>query len=110
MARRQRSSPFGDLVIIVARLPWWACLLLGVVSFLVLRALAAPAAAPVVMQPGQIGVMAVQTMWKTFALAGEFVVPVACVLAAGVSGYRQRRRQTLVSGLARSPAVDALSG
>lgn len=96
MARRQRSSPFEDLISIVARLPWWACLLLGGV---VLRTLAAPSALQAVAQPGDIAAVAAQAKWKTFTLACEFVVPIACLVAAAISGHRQHQCRALVSGL-----------
>ena len=110
MARRQRSSPFEDLISIVARLPWWACLLLAVVSYVVLRSLAEPAAAPVLTHPGQLGAALAHTMWKTLAFYGQFLIPFACVIAAVISGIRQRRRGALVSGVAKSSAPDALNG
>ena len=31
MARRKKTSPFEDLIDLVAMLPWWACIALAIV-------------------------------------------------------------------------------
>ena len=108
MARRKKTSSLDDLVELVAMLPWWACLGLAVTSYLVLSALARPVAATGA-GPGAIAQMATQAIWKAFAFAGQFVVPLACVIAAGVSALRRHERGQLVSRVSTAGAPAALN-
>ena len=107
MARRKKTSPFEDLIDLVAMLPWWACIALAIVSYLVLSGLAKPVAVTAV-QPGDIAHVATQAMWKAFAYAGQFIVPAACVIAAVVSAYRRHERKQLVSNVTGASSSDAL--
>lgn len=107
MARRKKTSPFEELIDLVAMLPWWACIALAIVSYLVLSGLAKPVAVTAV-QPGDIAHVATQAMWKAFAYAGQFIVPAACVIAAVVSAYRRRERKQLVSNVIGANSSDAL--
>jgi restriction system protein len=107
MARRKKTSPFEDLIDLVAMLPWWACIALAIVSYLVLSGLAKPVAVTAV-QPGDIAHVATQAMWKAFAYAGQFIVPAACVIAAVVSAYRRHERKQLVSNVTVASSSDAL--
>ena len=107
MARRKKTSPFEDLIDLVAMLPWWACIALSAVSYVVLSALAKPVAITSV-QPGAIAQVATQAMWKAFAYAGQVIVPIACLIAAGVSAYRRHERNKLVSSVTSARSSDAL--
>lgn len=107
MARRKKTSPFEDLIDLVAMLPWWACIALAIVSYLVLSGLAKPVAV-IAVQPGDIAHVATQAMWKAFAYAGQFIVPAACVIAAVVSAYRRHERKQLVSNVTGAGSSDAL--
>jgi restriction system protein len=106
---RRKTSLFDDLVGAIARLPWWAALALGVVSYFVLHALAQPVAA-VGVKPGQMGQAMTQAMWKGLASVGQYLVPLACLVGAIVSAVGRHQRQQLVSGVAQGKASDALDG
>lgn len=90
-------------------LPWWAGVLLALFSFLLLHAIAAQpvVAAP---QPGQVGAMITQTLWKTLATFGQYVLPVICLAGAAMSAWRRKERQRLVVDVTQSKASDALHG
>ena len=107
MARRKKTSALDDLVELVAMLPWWACLGLALASYLLLSALARPVVVTGA-GPGAITQMATQAMWKAFAFAGQFIVPLACVIAAGVSASRRHERGQLVSRASTAGAPAAL--
>lgn len=64
MARRTRSGPADEFLDIVATMPWWAGVLLALVSHLLLHRAAAQVVSAT-MQPGQVSAMAGQTLWKT---------------------------------------------
>ena len=109
MARRKRTSTADDLLELVAMLPWWAGVLLALVSYFVLHNIASqPVVAPT--QPGQMGAMVTQSIWKSLATVGQYIAAFICVLGAITSAWRRRERKNLVADVARSKATDALNG
>jgi restriction system protein len=109
MARRRNTRPFEDLADLVSLLPWWAGVALALVFYVVLHRVAAQqviAAAA----PGQIGSMVTQTVWRSFATVGQYILPLICLAGAGLSAWRCRERQALVGNVAESKAADALDG
>lgn len=109
MARRKKTSPADDLIDLVALLPWWAGMAIAVVLYLVLHRVAAQQVA-VMTQPGQVGTVLTQTIWKSLAAIGQYVLPLICLVGAGTSAWRRRERKTLVHDVAQSNAADALDG
>ena len=109
MARRKKTSPAEDLMDLVAMLPWWAGVVLALASYLLLHGVASQ---PVVVttQPGQMSTMVTQTLWKTFASIGQYVLPIICLAGAGMSAWRRQERQRLVANVTQSKAGDALDG
>jgi len=109
MARRKKTSPAEDLMDLVAMLPWWAGVGLALVSYLLLHVVSSQ---PVVAvpQPGHMGAMLTQALWKTFASVGQYVLPIICLAGAGMSAWRRKERKTLVIDVAQSKASDALDG
>lgn len=109
MARRKKTSTADDLLELVAMLPWWAGVLLALVSYFLLHNIASqPAVVPT--QPGQMGAMVTKSIWKSLATVGQYVVPFICVLGAITSAWRRSERKNLVADVARSKATDALDG
>lgn len=109
MARRKKDSPLEDFVALVALAPWWVGCLLALLAYLWLHAVASQPSA-VTVQPGQVAPAVTQILWKTFAGVGQYIVPLLCLVAAGISASRQRQRQTLVAQVAHSETPDALNG
>ena len=109
MARRKKTSPAEDLMDLVAMLPWWAGVVLALASYLLLHGVASQ---PVVVttQPGQMSTMVTQTLWKTFASIGQYVLPIICLAGAGMSAWHRQERQRLVANVTQSKAGDALDG
>ena len=109
MAKRKKANAGDDWVELVALLPWWVGVLLALVSYFVLQSIASQTvAAPA--QPGQIGTMVTQSIWKSFATVGQYLVPFICLLGAGTSAWRRRERNNLVKDVAGSAAADVLDG
>jgi restriction system protein len=109
MARRKKSNPAEDLIELIAMLPWWAGVALALVSYLLLhQAAAQPLTAPA--QPGQLSNMVMQGLWKGMASAGQYILPILCLAAAGISAWRRKVRQGLVTDVAQSQASDVLDG
>jgi restriction system protein len=83
--------------------------LLALISYLLLHAIAAQ---PVVAasQPGQVGAMITQTLWRTLATFGQYLLPLICLAGAAMSAWRRKERQRLVGAVTQSTASDALHG
>lgn len=109
MARRRRQSAAEDFVDVVALLPWWACLALALISYLVLHQLAAPPKV-VAAQPGQMADLVTRSMVSAFAMALQFLVPFFCLIAAVISFLGRRKREGLVADVAGSRSAAALHG
>lgn len=108
MARR-KTSPAEDVMDMVAMLPWWAGVLLAALAYFALHHVASqPTAAAV--QPGQVGAIFTQTLWRTLASIGQYVLPVLCLAGAAMSAWRRRERKQLIGNVAGSEAADALDG
>ncbi len=109
MARRGKTSPAEDIMDLVAMLPWWVGVMLALVSYLLLHSVASQQVIATA-QPGQVGAMVTQTLWKTLASVGQYILPILCVGGAAMSAWRRRARQNLVADVAQSKATDALDG
>jgi len=108
MARR-KTSPAEDVMDLVAMLPWWAGVLLAALAYFALHHVAMQPPA-VTVQPGQVGAMVTQTLWRTLASIGQYVLPILCVAGSAMSAWRRRERKQLIDNVARSEAADALDG
>lgn len=78
---------------LMALLPWWVSLLLGVVGYLLLHRVAMAPIDTAGMRPGQL---AVPGLLKAFAYAAQFVWPLACMAGAIVSAWKRHSRQQLL--------------
>jgi restriction system protein len=94
---------------LVSLLPWWAGVVLAVISYLLLHRLAVPPTA-VALQPGQVGDLMVRSMGAALAGFGQYVVPLICLSGAAVSAWRRHKRRTLISNTAQAKGADALDG
>jgi restriction system protein len=109
MPRRKKTSPAEDLMDLIALLPWWAGVLLALVSYLLLHSVASqPVSATA--QAGAVGEMLAQTLGKTLASLGQYILPLICLGGAGVSAWRRKTRQNLVTDVVQSKASEAIDG
>lgn len=108
MARRKKTSPFEDIIEIVSRLPWWAGVALALVFYAWLHHVAAQpiAAAPTDLK--QMGPFVGGQLWHTLALFLQYIIPIACLIGAGISAYKRHERKELHLGVAKSPSRNAL--
>jgi restriction system protein len=98
MARKQKTSPAEDLMEIVAMLPWWGALLMAILSYVALRAIAYQVQGSVF--GAMLGIL------LGFA---QYIVPIVCVAAAAVSAFRANVRTKLFNDVAESTAADRLN-
>jgi restriction system protein len=90
-------------------LPWWAGVALAVLSYLLLHQAAAQPLTTSA-QPGQVSAMVTQGLWKGLASAGQYILPIICLAAAGISAWRRKVRESLVTDVAQSQASNVLDG
>ena len=109
MSRRKKTGLGEELINLVARLPWWAGVALALISYLVLHRVASQQAL-VTIQPGQIGSMVTQTVWRAFASVGQYILPFICLVGACISAWGRRERKRLVLDVTQSKSSDALDG
>lgn len=94
---------------LVAMLPWWAGVALAAVLYLILHGMASQEVVAAV-KPGETGAMVTQTLWKTLATLGQYVLPLICLAGAGISAWRRQARRRLIADVSQSNAADALDG
>lgn len=102
-----KTTFFDDLIGLVSLLPWWLGVLLAIVSYFVLHALSGPDV-PTPANLNHIGATMVHVVWKALATAGQYLLPLACLLGAATSAWQRHKRYKLVSHVAESDAADAL--
>lgn len=107
MAQRSQGAAI-DFLDLVAMLPWWGGLGLALASHVLLDRLSVTASTP--MQTGQMGAFVQQALIAGFAGIGRWLVPLLCLLGAGVSFMRRRKRRMLVGTVTDSSAASVLDG
>lgn len=105
---RQKTSPFEDIILLSSKLPWWACLTLALISYLVLHAFASRPPATINLQ-GQFGDAVVRQLITTLAMFAQIVIPGAFCIGALVSAITSFRQKKLYDDVASSPAGNALN-
>jgi restriction system protein len=111
---RKRSSSFEDVVVVLSRLPWWASLLIGFVSWLILNPVAnRPDVVPAGVQIQDMSGVMLSQLWQTFAMFGRYLIPLVCVFGALGSVFGRQRRKKLLNDVqsATQPGktIDGLS-
>lgn len=107
MARRRKESGADILIELVSMLPWWVGLLLALVMYLVLHHLAVQPS-PVGLKPGQIGDFAGKAIMASLAAFLQYLIPLLCIVAAGMAFWKVRDRQQIASTITHSQSASAL--
>nr|WP_326542714.1 restriction endonuclease [Pseudorhodoferax sp.] len=94
---------------LVALLPWWGGVVLGVLSYWGLHAVATRPL-PVVQTGQQISAAVPAMLWHGFATAGQYLVPFICLMGALASFLRRRKRAALFETTSQAAGTDALQG
>lgn len=109
MARRRKTSPADDFIELVTLMPWWAGVLLAIVTNLWLHDLAT--------RPVSVDAQSIASsgfifgVWvRGLASAGQYIAPILFFVGAGVSAWRRKQRTGLVADIAQAQATDALDG
>ena len=112
MARRKKTSPLEDVLDLLSLLPWWVCLALAAVSYVVLRNLAVPIKPSDIQGHGgaMVGAMMQKAIIHGLATIGQYLVPLMCLFAAAISAWRRKQRRELIAGVSQAESSDALDG
>jgi len=112
MARRKKTSPLEDILDLLSLLPWWVCLVLAAVSYIVLSNLAVPIKPSDIQGQGgaMVGAMMQKAIIHGLATIGQYLVPLMCLIAAAISAWRRKQRRELIAGVSEAESADALDG
>ena len=91
---------FDDLVELAAKFPWWGGVILAVVAYLALHAIAAMEVA-LSPNPKEIGVSVTKSMFRAFAMVLQYVIPIGFLLGALVSFLSSVKRESRRSSVSR---------
>jgi len=105
---RRKQSPFEDLIEITSKLPWWVGVGLAIAAYVWLHSVATSEVTAVA-QPGKMGELVTQTLFKTLASFGQYLLPFAFLVGAAMSAYGRYKRQALHAQVAASPDRGALN-
>lgn len=107
MARR-RQNLFEDLIEITSKLPWWVGVMLAIAVYLWLHSVAS-SEVTVVAQPGKMGELVSQTIFRTLASIGQYLVPFAFMVGTAMSAYGRYTRRALHEQVAANPDKGVLN-
>src|SRR3569832_2900989 len=103
----RKESPGVDLFVVSGKLPWWGGGALALVAYVGLHSLASREVTAVV-QPGKMGDFVNQTVFRTLAGVGQYLLPAVFLAGAGLSAYGRYSRRTLHQSVAACPDHAAL--
>ena len=112
MARRKKTSPLEDILDLLSLLPWWVCVVLAAVSYIVLSNLAVPIKPSDIQGQGgaMVGAMMQKAIIHGLATIGQYLVPLMCLIAAAISAWRRKQRRELIADVSQAESSDALDG
>lgn len=108
MSRNKKSSPLEDIVLVASKLPWWAGVILALISYLVLHSYATRPPLPMT-GPGQMGAFAVRGLYTSLAMFGQYLLPFAFGLGALISAFNLIKQKNLYDTVAKRSGVGALN-
>ena len=109
MARKRKQSPFEDLIEITALLPWWAGVLLALIAYFVCHHYAT-AEIPPTTSLAQMGANVSSQLVKTLAMFGQYLLPLAFLIGAGISAYGRHKRAMLFENVLEGSSASVLNG
>ncbi len=96
---------------LVALLPWWAGVGLGVLLYVWLHSIASQPPTLTAVAPGQLSGALAQSVVHMLAGVGQYLAPLICLCGAAMSAWRRHQRTALLGQAAASPAAtSALDG
>lgn len=106
MARKSRGF-VDDIFEIASRLPWWAGIMLAVLSYFLLHRYAVAEIA-VNVKPAQLGQMVTAQLFKALASIGQYLLPFLLLAGAIASFLGSRKRHALFHDAAASRGMESI--
>jgi restriction system protein len=109
MARKRQQGTFEDLIGIAAMLPWWVGALLALITYLVLHHYATAE----IVQPtsvAQMGANISSQLGRMLATFGQYLIPLAFIIGAGISAYGRNKRNALFAEVQKGSSASVLNG
>lgn len=94
----RKSSLFNDLFFIASKLPWWVSVAVAVSSYGYLHSVAA-APTPLYSDLKNLNSMVFNTAFKTFAMFGQYLLPLIFLGGATASIFGRRKRRNLLAAM-----------
>jgi len=107
MARRKRTSLLEDLYQISAAVPWWAGVLLALLSYAALHWLSLGEVPKAVSQE-QFAQVLIWTAVRWMAGFGQYLAPLVLLAGAAASWWGRRKRAGLVDQVAQGTPLEAI--
>jgi restriction system protein len=104
----KKTSLFEDLFHIASKLPWWLSALIAISSGVYLHSVAT-APMPVYSDPQRLQSVVFGTFWRTFAMFGQYLVPLIFAGGAIASIVKRRRPRKLFESAATTQGNPLLS-
>ena len=103
----RKQSVFEDLIDLTALLPWWAGLLLALISYFLIHPFAVE---PVPSATGvkEAGEMVSKNLIRSFAIFGQYLFPAVFLMGTAVSAMRSRKRNRLLATTAEATSQGAI--
>jgi restriction system protein len=105
---RRRQNLAEDLIEATSKLPWWVGVVLAIAAYVWLHGIAASEVAATA-QPGQMGQVVTQSLFKSLAAFGQYLLPFAFLVGAAMSAYGRAKRRALHAQVAGSTDKGALN-
>ena len=105
---RSKQSLVDDLIALTSRLPWWAGVVFAMAAYGGLHSVASSEMAGVA-QPGKMGEFAGNTLFKSLATVGQYLLPSIFLLSAVLSAYGRFKRGALLEEGVTRPNQGALN-
>jgi restriction system protein len=108
MARKKKQSPLEDIVELTAMLPWWVGVILALIAYPLLHHYASANVATVT-SVAQLGASVTGQIGKTLAMLGQYLLPLAFLIGAGMSAYGRKSRDSLIAKVQTSSSTSVLN-
>ena len=106
---RRKTSLFEDLIDVASRLPWWLGLTLAATSYFGLHWYANSPLPPTPTDPRKLFEVVGPSMWRAFAMFGQYLLPFAFTVGAGISAWKARKRSRLADEVRDDPTSSTLN-
>jgi len=106
---RKHTNTFEDLIAVAALLPWWAGILGAAVSYAILHHFAIPTPKPPAQTLNDLSASIAPMLVATICQFLQYLVPLACLIGAGISAWQAVRARSLLAAAQTSPEDERLA-